>query len=399
MESLRLRSNDRIARISLHFERDELKSLPWQTRLLGIRGARGVGKTTLMLQYMRKTHGFSESALYVSLDDFYFTGKNLSEFIAMFVRNGGKYLFLDEVHRYPTWAVEVKNANDLYPELQIVFSGSSIIEIHKANADLSRRALIRELNGLSFRQFLGLKYNVSVPIFSIEDILSRANDVVAAFPLEIKPYTALRAYLKEGYYPFFTEGGGEIYIERINNVVRAVVENDLVFYKDLDAGHFRKIYQLLSILAASPPFKPNIQRLSERSGISRTTLLNYLHYLEAARLLSLLQHKDRGISLLQKPEKIYLDNPNLLFALGRDEGVNEGGLRETFVFSQLRQQLEVFAHDKADFETANGLVFEIGGKNKGSQQITGLSDAYIFSDNLDFAVGRKIPLWLVGLLY
>jgi predicted AAA+ superfamily ATPase len=259
--------------------------------------------------------------------------------------------------------------------------------------------LIRELNGLSFRQFLGLKYNVSVPIFSIEDILSRANDVVAAFPLEIKPYTALRAYLKEGYYPFFTEGGGEIYIERINNVVRAVVENDLVFYKDLDAGHFRKIYQLLSILAASPPFKPNIQRLSERSGISRTTLLNYLHYLEAARLLSLLQHKDRGISLLQKPEKIYLDNPNLLFALGRDEGVNEGGLRETFVFSQLRQQLEVFAHDKADFETANGLVFEIGGKNKGSQQITGLSDAYIFSDNLDFAVGRKIPLWLVGLLY
>jgi predicted AAA+ superfamily ATPase len=352
-----------------------------------------------MLQYMRKTHGFSESALYVSLDDFYFTGKNLSEFIAMFVRNGGKYLFLDEVHRYPTWAVEVKNANDLYPELQIVFSGSSIIEIHKANADLSRRALIRELNGLSFRQFLGLKYNVSVPIFSIEDILSRANDVVAAFPLEIKPYTALRAYLKEGYYPFFTEGGGEIYIERINNVVRAVVENDLVFYKDLDAGHFRKIYQLLSILAASPPFKPNIQRLSERSGISRTTLLNYLHYLEAARLLSLLQHKDRGISLLQKPEKIYLDNPNLLFALGRDEGVNEGGLRETFVFSQLRQQLEVFAHDKADFETANGLVFEIGGKNKGSQQITGLSDAYIFSDNLDFAVGRKIPLWLVGLLY
>lgn len=352
-----------------------------------------------MLQHLRKTHGFSEAALYVSLDDFYFTGKHLSELIAIFVRNGGKYLFLDEVHRYPTWAVEVKNAYDLYPELQIVFSGSSIIEMHKANADLSRRALIRELNGLSFRQFLGLKYNVSVPVFSLEDILGKANDVVAVFPSEIKPYTALKVYLKEGYYPFFTEGDGEIYRERLNNVVRAVVENDLVFYKDLDAGHYRKIYQLLTILASAPPFKPNIQRLSERSGITRTTLLNYLHYLEAARLLSLLQHKDRGISLLQKPEKIFLDNPNLLFALSHDVGVNEGGLRETFVFNQLRQKHAVYAHDKADFETANGVVFEIGGKNKGSQQITGLSDAYIFSDNLDFATGRQIPLWLAGLLY
>lgn len=399
MEKLRLRSNERIGRVSLHFERDELKSLPWQTRLLGIRGARGVGKTTLMLQYLRKVHGFNEEALYVSLDDFYFANTNLSEFIEVFVRQGGKHLFLDEVHRYPTWAVEIKNANDLYPELQIVFSGSSILEIHKANADLSRRALVRELPGLSFRQYLGLKHGLTIPVCSLDDILRNANDVVASFPQDIKPYPAFQDYLKQGYYPFFTEGEGPIYRERITNVVRTVVENDLVFYKELDAGHYRKIYQLLAILASTPPFKPNIQRLSERSGISRTTLLQYLHYLEAARLLALLQNNERGISLLQKPEKIFLDNPNLVFALSQEQYIHEGSLRETFVFSQLRYQHAVFSHEQADFELENQLVLEVGGKNKGTEQITGLPNAYLLADNLDYAVGRKIPIWLIGLLY
>lgn len=399
MENLRLRSTERIARVSQAFERDEIHKMPWQTRLLGIRGARGVGKTTLMLQYLRNTHGFSEQALYVSLDDFYFAGKNLSELIETFVRNGGKHLFLDEVHRYPTWAIEVKNANDLYPDLQIIFSGSSIIEINKANADLSRRALVRELAGLSFRQFLCLKYGVRIPVCTLDEVLKNANDIIASFPSEIKPYPVFREYLKQGYYPFFVEGEGGIYQERVSNMIRAVVENDLVFYKNIDIGQYRKIYQLLTILASTPPFKPNIQRLSERSGIARTTLLQYLHYLETTRLLALLQNSDKGISLLQKPEKVFLDNPNLLFTLGTDREIHEGTVRETFVFSQLRQHSTVYAHEKADFQLPNGTVLEVGGKNKGAEQITGLPDAYLLADNLDFAVGRKVPIWLIGLLY
>ena len=398
MEKLRLRSNQRIERTSLTYQRDELSKIDWTVRLLGIKGARGIGKTTMLLQHLKQSHGFNENAIYISLDDIYFTENKLILFIEDFYRNGGIFLYLDEVHKYPNWEIEVKNIYDTYPDLQIIFTGSSMLEIQKSNADLSRRAIVFSLQGLSFRQFLNLKYGLNINIYSLEQILESANDIIAQLQSTLKPYPYFKEYVQTGYYPFFMEGNQWFY-DRLEGITKAVIESDFLILNNIDIKNIRKIYQFLLVVATSPPFTPNIQTLSERTGINRNTLLQYIYYLEKADILTLLQTDRKGITLLQKPEKIYLENTNLLY-LFAPTSLDIGMVRETFVLNQLKAVTKVnYPNAGGDIVVNDNYTFEIGGKLKKKNQIEGIPNSFIIADEWDFKVGNKIPIWLLGLLY
>jgi hypothetical protein len=398
MEKLRLRSNQRIERTSLTYQRDELTKIDWTVQLLGIKGARGIGKTTLLLQHIKQTHGFSEKAIYLSLDDIYFTENKLLTLVETFYRNGGMFLYLDEVHKYPNWEIEIKNIYDTYPEIQIIFTGSSMLEIQKSNADLSRRAIVFPLQGLSFRQFLKLKYGFHVEPYTIDSILENANDIIAILNKDFKPYPYFKEYLQTGYYPFFMEGN-QWFFDRLEGITKAVIESDFLFLTNIDIKNIRKIYQFLLVVATSPPFSPNIQSLSERTGINRNTLLQYIYYLEKADILTLLQTNRTGITMLQKPEKIYLENSNLLY-LFAPTSLDIGMVRETFILNQLKAVAKVHYPDTGgDILVNDTYTFEVGGKSKQKKQIQGLPNSYIIADEWDFKVGNKIPIWLLGLLY
>ena len=397
MEQLRLRSNERINHTSLQYQRDEIDRFDWSLRLLGIKGARGVGKTTLLLQHIKQLHGLSAKAIYLSLDDIYFTENRLIDVGTSFHRQGGTHLYLDEVHKYPDWAIEVKNLYDTFPDLKIVFTGSSMLEILKANADLSRRAIVFRLQGLSFRQYMALKHNIELPLVNLDKVLKEPNEIISSLDAGFKPYAYLKEYLKSGYYPFFMEGEQWFY-DRLSASVRVVLETDLPSLEKIDIRNVRKIWQLLYIIAGSPPFKPNIQRLSERTGISRNTLIQYLYHLEEADLLSLLNGPSTSLSLLRKPEKVFMSNTNMMYAFHPDRP-NEGAIRETFVLNQIRYQHEVYDPENGDFLVDRKFTLEVGGKGKNKRQIAGLDHAFVIADNLDFAVDNKIPLWLFGLLY
>jgi len=398
MEKLRLRSNQKIERVSTTFKRDDFQRLDWSVRLMGLKGARGIGKTTLFLQHLKIMHQFSETAIYLSLDDVYFTENKLVDVVEEFYRTGGLYLYLDEVHKYPTWAIEVKNIYDTYPDMQIFFTGSSMLDIQKSKADLSRRAIVFSMQGLSFRQFLALKYQISIPVYSLKDILESANSIIHSVGTDFKPYVYFREYLQQGYYPFFAEGS-DWYADRVEAMIRVVIESDFLQLHNIDVKNIRKIYQLLLAVATSPPFRPNIQKLSERTAIYRTTLLQYIYHLQSADVLTLLQSPRKGITLLQKPDKIYLENTNLLYSIA-PKTLDIGTVRETFVINQLKASHQVnYAEKGGDVLVDNNYVFEIGGKSKQGKQITQIDNAYIIADNWDFKTANKIPIWLLGLLY
>jgi predicted AAA+ superfamily ATPase len=397
MEKLRIRSNERIKRISLDYQRDELSQFDWSLRLMGIKGARGIGKTTLLLQHLKQTHGLDEQAIYLSLDDIYFSDNKLIDFVEQFHQNGGLFLYLDEVHKYPDWAIEIKNIYDTYPDIKMVFTGSTMLEIHRANADLSRRAIIYRLQGLSFRQFVQLKSGIRLPAVTLEDILLKGNQIISDLPTQFKPYPFFKEYLQFGYYPFFLEGDQWFY-DRLNATVKVVLESDFLFIQNIDIQNIRRIYKLLLAIATSPPFKPNIQRLSERTGIYRNTLVQYLYYLEQADVLSLLQIAGKGLRKLQKPDKIYLENTNLLYAFAPTQ-LHIGMVRETFVLNQLKMKYRVNYPLKGDFLIDEQYTLEVGGKSKTYRQVSKLENSFIIADELNYAIGNKIPIWLFGLMY
>ena len=397
MNKLRIRSNERIQRVSLDYQRDELFQYDWSLRLMGIKGARGIGKTTLLLQHLKLTHQLAEQAIYISLDDIFFSEHTLIDFCEDFYREGGLYLYVDEVHKYPHWAVEIKNLYDTYHDLQIIFTGSAMLEIQKANVDLSRRAIIYRMQGLSFRQYLALKNGIRVERVSLADILLHANLLISDLPKDFKPYPHFRKYLQHGYYPFFTEGDNWFY-DRLTATIKVVIESDLLFIQHIDTQNITRIYKLLLTIATSPPFTPNIQRLSERTGISRNALVQYLYYLEQADVLSLLEVAGKGLRKLQKPDKVYLENTNMLYAYAPLQ-LHLGMLRETFVLNQLKLRHRVNYPKQGDFLVDEKYILEVGGRNKNHKQIAGMDHAFVLADDLDFAVGNKIPIWLLGLLY
>ena len=397
MKELFENSRDLVAGISTSFIRPLANQIDWSWRLNGVIGARGTGKTTLLLQRLSTAHGINDEAVYISLDDIYFSSNKLIDFIKAFRLKGGKYLYLDEVHKYPAWAREIKNIHDLYKDIQITFTGSSIIDILKQDVDLSRRAVIYELPGLSFREFLLLSDVKEIGVVTIPDLVKNHQEISTELTKDFKPLKYFEDYLSYGYYPLFLEGI-KSFKRKLKQVISLVIETDLNFIDGYDPKNARKVNQLLYILASNVPFKPNITKLSEKIGIHRNTLVHYLHYLEKASIIHMVNPTGISISTLQKPEKVYLRNTNLAYTLAPDQ-TNTGSTRETFLISQLQPIGNVSIPQHGDFSFEDRYIFEVGGQKKGREQINNLESAYIVSDEIERGIHNKIPLWLFGLLY
>jgi predicted AAA+ superfamily ATPase len=397
MQDFQEKFQRRIQQTSLQFSRSLMDHIDWEARLIGIKGARGVGKTTLLLQYIKKNLPLNHTSLYVSLDDIWFTENSLSELVDDFVKKGGKYLFLDEVHKYPNWAQELKNSYDNYSELYIVFTSSSLLEILNARADLSRRAMVYNMQGLSFREYLNLFLDKSLPAYTLEDILSSHIEISQDINTQLRPLEHFENYLNYGYYPFFQEGPN-LYTHRLAEVVNLIIDIELPLLRKVEVAYINKIKQVLHIIAQSAPFMPNISKLSTHIGINRNTLVSYLYFLEEAHLIKNLYRDAKGVTRLQKPDKIYLENTNLQYTLSGDKA-NKGNTRETFFINQLSYKHLVEYTKHGDFRVDDTYIFEIGDKHKNHQQIKNEENAYVAADDIEYGHNRKIPLWQFGFLY
>ncbi len=397
MEKILSRGLQRAANIDTRFVRDFMGQVNWKNRLIAIKGSRGVGKTTLLLQHIKLHRQLNQEVGFANLDDLYFSENRLLDFIEEFVQHGGKWMYLDEVHKYPGWSVEIKNAYDYFPDLTIVVTGSSITEILNASADLSRRAVVYDMQGLSFREYLNLSFQLQFEKIQLADLTERHTELAAGIVRELKPLAHFSEYLKTGYYPYFLEGK-EDYWTKINQTVKLILEVDLTTLKGYNVQHVHKINRLLFTIASSVPFKPNISKLSERIGLNRNLLGQYFHYLEQARLLNLLSSDRKGLAYLQKPDKVFLENTNLQYAIA-PANVDKGNLRETFFFNQLNYVAQVRFPSKGDFIINDKFLFEVGGKNKKASQVKGVENYFLAVDDVEVGIGTQIPLWLLGFLY
>jgi predicted AAA+ superfamily ATPase len=375
-----------------------MKDVYWTDRLYAIVGSRGTGKTTLMLQYIKQNLN-PDKAFYMSLDDLYFSTNRLVDVVGKLWQEGVTDFFIDEVHKYPynTWAQELKNIYDSYPELRVAFSGSSILNIYKGNADLSRRAIDYELVGLSFREFLSVEGIVNIPAVSLEDLLERHREIAGDVTRGIKIIPLFRKYLQAGYFPYYKEGIHH-YSRRLLNTVNVILETDLPAVEKIEYISVQKLKRLLSIIAGMAPFIPNMAKLANLVDIQRSNLPRSLGFLEKSRLVGLLRESGKSLNVLSKPAKIYLDNPNLAYALGYDNP-NTGNLRETFFYNQLRVVGTVTSAAKGDFTVNDQYIFEVGGSGKDFSQIADLPHSYLAVDETEIGWGNRIPLWLFGLLY
>lgn len=398
MEKLFEKYIQKIQFISMDFKRSLMDEINWNARLIGIKGARGIGKTTLLLQFIKLHHAHElEKTLYISLDSIWFSNRTLVDLADEFVKHGGEHLFIDEVHKYPNWSQEIKNIYDDYPNLQIVFTGSSLLEILNARADLSRRAIIYSMQGLSFREYLAIEKGIVFPVLSLEEILGNHFEITQNITKQVKPFAYFNSYLQIGYYPFYKEEES-LYNQRLSEVINMILEIELPLLRQIEIAYVQKIKQLLVILTESVPFTPNVTKISSKIGINRTTLLSYLHFLEEAELTIHLNNETGGLSKLQKPTKLYLNNTNLMYVLQNKE-VNNGTLRETFFANQLKYKHTLSLPVHGDFLVDNKYTIEVGGKDKTSKQIEGIEEAYIAADDIEIGFNTKIPLWLFGFLY
>jgi uncharacterized protein len=405
MQQLYSISSKLIGSVNTFFKRNLYNQIDWSQQLIEIRGARGVGKTTLMLQKAKEYFtNDAESVLYISLDDSYFYNHSIKETAVEFSQYGGKYLFIDEVHKYPEkypghdWSAELKNIYDQIPELKVVYSGSSIIQLHKGNGDLSRRKSSFVMSGLSFREYLGINNTQSIQIYTLEEIIDNHVDIANNIISEIKILPHFKKYLEFGYYPFYFENPDQYY-QRIKNVINLILEIDIPAVTDISFEAINKIKKLLATIASTVPYTPNLTKLSNELNISDLrTFYKYLGFLEKSELLSLLSANAKGNKILQKPDKIFLNNTNLIYALN-PTSTNIGLVRETFFNNQIRYNHTVHYPKIGDFLLNNKYTFEIGGKNKDSKQIKNIKNSFLAQDDIEIGFGNKIPLWLFGFLY
>lgn len=390
MENLYNSFTIKLADVSTDYLRNIHSQIEWDARMVAILGARGVGKSTMILQHI-KLHEDISSTLYVSADDIWFSNHTLVELADKFYKSGGKALYIDEVHKYKNWSTELKNIYDTYSTLRVVYTGSSILELQKGGADLSRRKLEYKMPGLSFREFLDIKYKYNIPIYTLEDILSHKIKVdIPGF----RPIALFKEYLKEGYYPYFTEKG---YIIRLKSVINRILEEDIPQFAELSVTSIAKLKKLLYIIAQSVPFKPNFSKIGRDLELYRTTVSDLVQYLDKAELINTLEDETSGISGLAKTDKIYLNNPNISYVLS-DTEPDIGNVRETIFFTLTRVLFTVKSSKTADF-TINKYTFEVGGKNKKQKQIQGVDNAFIVKDDIEYGYLNVIPLWMFGLLY
>lgn len=396
METLILKSSRKIAQTNLEFSRYLLHKIDWKNRLIAIKGARGSGKTTLLLQHAKKINKNTE-VLYVSMDDLYFMSNSLYDLANNFSNYGGKYILLDEVHKYPNWSREIKLIYDDFPKMNIVFTSSSILEIYKGESDLSRRAINYDLKELSFREFIELKTGSKFSVLKFKNILAKHHQIASEITDKIKPIPLFIEYLKFGAFPYFKENE-ENYHDKLKQTIDLILDVDLNTIENLDYQLIYKFKKLLFLISRSVPFTPNVTKLSEQIGVSRPTLILGLNLLEKAGLILQLSKVDKGIGVLTKPNKIYLHNSNISYALAY-ENSNIGNARETFFANQLLGIIEFKLSEKTDFIVEKKYSFEIGGKTKGMKQVLGIENSFLIKDDIELGAGNIIPLWLFGFLY
>lgn len=381
--------NEIVESVNYSFRRYLYNEILWDARMIGLVGPRGVGKSTLLLQRIQEQKN-NGKYLYVAADNLYFTNHTLVHLADEFVKENGTHLVIDEVHKYRNWSRELKNIYDSHPKLHIIFTGSSVLDIMQGEADLSRRALMHRMQGLSFREYLEMRHGIVSRPYSLDEIMNGAARLEAVE----HPLPLFREYLAEGYYPFSQEPG---FRQRLQQMVSLTMDVDIPQYADMRASTAAKLKLMLSIIAQLAPYKPNMSSLATEIGVSKNNIQDYLTYLDRAGLIATLRDSVGGLRLLGKVEKVYLDNPSLMYALS-EEKPNVGNVRETFFFNQMRVRNIVTSSPVSDF-LVHGNTFEVGGHNKGKRQIEGMENAYIVKDDIEYAHENIIPLWMFGLNY
>ena len=389
MEQLQATFHKLLRETSTTFHRYMYDRINWDARMIGLMGPRGIGKTTLILQHIKEQLASNET-LYVQAEDFYFASHRLTELADAFVKTGGKYLFIDEIHKYKDWSRELKLIYDYHKELHVVFTGSSVLDIAKGAFDLSRRALMYEMQGLSYREYLELFHDIKFPVCKLQQLLQQEVEIPNGF----LPLQHFADYLQRGYYPF-ADGDINQYIQQ---VVNATIETDIPQYADLSVSTARKLKRLLAIIAQSAPFKPNMSQIGGQLEVSRNNIADLCTYLEKAGLISQLRTSTNGIQGLGKVDKIYLDNPTLIYTLG-NHNVEIGTVRETFFFNQTRSLMPVTVSPISDFLIESKYTFEVGGKKKKQRQLQDIENGYVVKDDIETGYGNIIPLWMFGMLY
>lgn len=378
------------------FRRYLHKQINWNQRMIGIKGPRGAGKTTLMLQHLKYDLGLPSNALYITADHTWFYNHTLLDTANDWFKQGGKILFIDEVHKYPNWSVEIKNIYDGLPEMQVIFSASSALDIYRGEADLSRRVISYSLAGLSFREFLLFTHDLSFDPVDIDEIKTNHRNLSRMISESFHPLPFFRKYLQVGYLPIIVEGE-DTYLMKLNQIINTIVDTDLAYIASYNSGTAIKVKKLIGVIAESAPFKPNIAALARKLDLSRDSVYQYIYQLEDARLLNTISLPGKGVSTLQKPDKIFLENTNLAFALKQNPDI--GNIRETFVLNQLiNAGLKVNTPDKGDF-LIEGLTIEVGGKSKNTSQVKHLDNFIVAADDIETGNANKVPIWLLGFLY
>ncbi len=387
----------RLAAAPLEFFRYLYYQIDWRDRLIGIKGPKGAGKSTLLLQHIKESFPNPNQALYISLDDLWFSSHSLADLIEYHYTHGGTHLFLDEIHYYDNWQRLLKNINDNYPDLHVVYTGSSMLRLDAAKADLSRRLLEYTLYGLSFREYLKFEGIKDIPRVTLSDLLTdHVNIAREILSGGFKVLPAFEDYLKHGYYPFYKEtySGFDL---RLQNVVNQVLENDYAVIGNAEPQTIRKTKKMFMLLAEKVPQTPNMSRLYAELGTDRNQGLKMLSALESAGLLLLLSSKAKSLKNLSRPDKIYLNNPNLMYAF--TDSPNVGTVRETFFLNQLSESHEVTYPKAGDFLVDGKWIFEVGGMGKSFDQVKDIPDSFLAIDEVEIGHGNRIPLWMFGLLY
>ncbi|MBQ0062951.1 MAG: AAA family ATPase [Prevotella sp.] len=373
------------------FHRYIYDKVNWNGRLVGIVGARGVGKTTMILQHIKEDMDVNK-CLYVNAEDFYFSSHKLGDLADEFCKMGGEYLCIDEVHRYEGWSQELKLIYDYHPDLKVVFSGSSILDINKGvKADLSRRAVKYTMYGMSFREYLELFEGIVSKVYSLEEVLEHKVEMDATF----RPLMYFRRYIEKGYYPFALENN---YEEKLMGIVTKSLETDIPEYANMNVSTGRKLKRLMAVIAESVPFKPNMVTLAEVLGISRNNVADYLLFIEEAGLITQLRDQTGGVRSLGKVDKVYLENTNLIYVMAKTGHAEIGNVRETFFMNQLRVVDDPITSSVSDF-CVGDYTFEVGGRNKKQKQIRDVENAYVVKDDLEYGALNVVPLWMFGMLY
>lgn len=395
MEELFSKSQLKINRVSVELKRYLYAKINRKSRMIAIKGARGTGKTTLLLQLGKERK--TDEVLYVALDDLFFTDNTLYSLAEQFNKIGGSLLLIDEVHKYPNWSRELKLIYDDFPDLQVIFTSSSILEIYKGESDLSRRVVSYTLSELSFREYLLFNEKIELPTFSLEEIVQNHNEISSQLVQRFTPFKYFSDYLKHGAYPYF-DGDEVEYYQKLMNTVNLILEVDIQAVETIDFNNVARLKRLLYVISTNVPFTPNINKLSEQIQLNRNALVRAIQLLQKASMIQALYKQSKSISALNKPDKLWMHNTNLMYAISGDKP-DKGNLRETYFIQNMPSEYQLSLPEKGDILINDTYLFEIGGKNKTTKQIKDFKNTYIVKDDIEIGVFNTIPLWLFGFQY